>query len=115
MRKPDMIFVGAFAAAGAILLLFVLLPLSSTLLGTSPGLLWDALADADVLASLGLTFYAAGWATVIAGAVFPVALWDLAQPIHIAKREISNRLRSRVTIRSPILRRSVLTFKGFEK
>ncbi|MBN1966636.1 MAG: ABC transporter permease, partial [Anaerolineae bacterium] len=38
----------------------------SMLVGTSPAALWQALADAEVLASLGLTFYAAAWATFLA-------------------------------------------------
>ena len=58
--------VAVFAAAGSLLLLFVLLPLLITLLGTSPEALWTAITDTQVLAALGLTFYAAIWATVLA-------------------------------------------------
>ncbi len=47
------------------LLLFVLLPLLSTLLGTPLAALWQAL-DAQVLGALGLTFYAGLWATALA-------------------------------------------------
>jgi molybdate/tungstate transport system permease protein len=64
-KRPDP-FVLGFAAAGALLLLFVLLPLLSTLIRTPLGALWQALTDAEVSASLGLTFYAAAWATVMA-------------------------------------------------
>ncbi len=64
-KRPDP-FVLGFAAAGALLLLFVLLPLLSTLIRTPLGALWQALTDAEVSASLGLTFYAAAWATVLA-------------------------------------------------
>jgi molybdate/tungstate transport system permease protein len=56
----------AFALAGAVLLLFVALPLLNMLLGTRPWTLWESLADAEVRAALWLTFYAAAWATVLA-------------------------------------------------
>ncbi|MBN1888026.1 MAG: ABC transporter permease [Thermoflexales bacterium] len=65
LRKPDL-FTSSFAAAGSLLLIFVLLPLLSTLLGTTPAALWDTLRDADVIASLGLSFYTAAWATLLA-------------------------------------------------
>jgi molybdate/tungstate transport system permease protein len=64
-KRPDL-FTISFAAAGALLLLFVLVPLLNTLVRTSSSVLWATLTDADVLASLGLTFYAAAWATVLA-------------------------------------------------
>ena len=55
-----------FAVLGSLLLLFIILPLLGMLVGTSPAALLQALKDADVLASLGLTFYAAAWATGLA-------------------------------------------------
>ncbi len=55
-----------FAAGGAALLLFILLLLLATRVGTSPEALWQALTDPQVLAALGLTFYAAAWATGLA-------------------------------------------------
>ena len=55
-----------FALLGSVLLLFILLPLLSMLLGTSPSAMLAALADAEVLASLSLTFYAGAWATFLA-------------------------------------------------
>jgi molybdate/tungstate transport system permease protein len=64
-KRPDWFVIG-FAAAGSLLLLFVLLPLLNTLIGTSVGALWETLSDAEVSASLGLTFYAAAWATALA-------------------------------------------------
>ena len=57
-------FVLSFVVAGALLLLFVLLPLVSTLVQTSAGALIETLTDVSVIGSLGLTFYAAAWATV---------------------------------------------------
>jgi molybdate/tungstate transport system permease protein len=58
-------FIVVFAAAAALLLFFVLLPLLSILLGTQPAALWQSLTDAEVRAALGLTFYAAAWATAL--------------------------------------------------
>jgi len=56
----------AFAAAGSLLLLFVLLPLGTTLLGTPLRSVWALLSDWQAIRALGLTFYAAAWATVLA-------------------------------------------------
>ncbi len=64
-KRPDPLIV-AFASAGALLLLFVLLPLLSMLLGTQPSALWQSLGDAEVRAALWLTFYGAAWATGLA-------------------------------------------------
>ncbi|MEW5719672.1 MAG: ABC transporter permease [Chloroflexota bacterium] len=59
-------FVLTFLFASTLLLLFVLLPLISTLVQTSAGALVETLTDGNVIGSLGLTFYAAAWATVLA-------------------------------------------------
>jgi molybdate/tungstate transport system permease protein len=66
VRKRMNLFVIAFALAGALLVLFVLLPLGSMLLGTRPLVLWEAVLDSHVRAALGLTFYSAAWATLLA-------------------------------------------------
>jgi molybdate/tungstate transport system permease protein len=55
-----------FAAAAAILLIFVISPLVSTILRTPIGSVLATLADGEVAASLALTFYAAAWATGLA-------------------------------------------------
>ena len=55
-----------FAAAGSLLLWFVLLPLGTTLLGTPLRNVWALLSDRQALIALALTFYAAAWATVLA-------------------------------------------------
>jgi molybdate/tungstate transport system permease protein len=55
-----------FVVLGAVLVLFVVVPLLATVLSTSPALLWETLLDAETRASLYLTFYAAAWATVLA-------------------------------------------------
>jgi len=65
-RKKLDAFVLCFAAAGALLLLFVILPLLGTLISTTPGALAAALTDSQVRDALALTFYAAAWATGLA-------------------------------------------------
>lgn len=55
-----------FVFLGGLLLLFIVLPLLSTLLGTTPERFWQALFDPEVLRSLGLTFAAAAVATGLA-------------------------------------------------
>ncbi len=64
-KRPPLLVL-AFALAGGLLLLFVLLPLLSMLLGTQPAKLWQTLSDAEVRSALGLTFYAAALATGLA-------------------------------------------------
>jgi len=64
-KKPDL-FVICFATAGALLLLFVILPLLGTLVSTTPAALAAAVADSQVRDALALTFYAAAWATSLA-------------------------------------------------
>jgi molybdate/tungstate transport system permease protein len=64
-RRVDT-FMVVFVLSGSLLLLFVLLPLLSMLLGTKSDAVWEALSDAEVLVALGLTFYAAAWATLLA-------------------------------------------------
>ena len=56
----------AFAAAGGLLLLFIVAPLASLLLGAPPAALVDALVDAEVVQALGVTFLAAALATCLA-------------------------------------------------
>jgi molybdate/tungstate transport system permease protein len=53
----------AFAAAGGLLVLFVVVPLASLLLGTTPAAWGDALVDAEVARAMGVTFLAAALAT----------------------------------------------------
>jgi len=64
-KKTDW-FLAVFAVAGSVLLLFVFLPILSTLLGTGVSLLWETLLDPEMQSALWLTFYAALWATVLA-------------------------------------------------
>jgi len=55
-----------FSVLGGSLLLFIVLPLISILLGTTPQSLWRALGDPEVQRSISLTFSAAAVATLLA-------------------------------------------------
>ncbi|MFQ6100153.1 MAG: ABC transporter permease [Anaerolineae bacterium] len=55
-----------FALLGALLVLFIAVPLLRTVAASSPALLWQTLLDEEVRASIGLTFYASLIATVLA-------------------------------------------------
>lgn len=55
-----------FALAGSLLLIFIILPILSTLLSVDFASLQEAVLDRETLQSLGLTFYAAAWATLLA-------------------------------------------------
>lgn len=66
MRKKALFFNIAFSMLSGMLLLFIVVPLISILLGTTPQTLWLALIDAEVLRSIGLTFGAAMAATLLA-------------------------------------------------
>jgi len=55
-----------FALAGCLLLIFIILPILSTLLSVDFASLQQAVFDNETLESLGLTFYAAAWATLLA-------------------------------------------------
>jgi len=63
-RRPDGL-AKAFALLSALLLLFVLLPLLDTLLGTSFRALLATLTDSQVMNALALTFLAAAVATLL--------------------------------------------------
>jgi ABC-type sulfate transport system permease component len=59
VKRTTLFFNFVFSFLGGLLLLFIVLPLVSTLLGTTPEQFWLALTDPEVLRSLGLTFSAA--------------------------------------------------------
>jgi hypothetical protein len=61
--KRNLYFNILFSVLGGSLLLFIVLPLISILLGTTPQTLWSALIDPEVLRSIGLTFGAAACGT----------------------------------------------------
>jgi molybdate/tungstate transport system permease protein len=66
MKRKNLFFNFVFSFLGSLLLLFIVLPLVSTLLGTTPEGFWLALTDPEVLRSIGLTFSAAAAATGLA-------------------------------------------------
>jgi molybdate/tungstate transport system permease protein len=66
VRKRNLFFNIVFSLLGGLLLLFIVLPLMSILLGTTPQTLWLALIDEEVLNSIVITFSAAAVATVLA-------------------------------------------------
>jgi molybdate/tungstate transport system permease protein len=55
----------AFAAMGALLVLFLAIPLLRTVLSTTPAALWRTLVDAEVRHSILLTFYCGLLATAV--------------------------------------------------
>jgi molybdate/tungstate transport system permease protein len=55
-----------FSFLGGLLVLFVVLPLVSTVLSTTPGALLNSFTDPEVMKSIGLTFGAAAICTVLA-------------------------------------------------
>jgi molybdate/tungstate transport system permease protein len=65
LKKGDP-FIWTFGILGSLILVFVLLPVVATFVGTGFPAIWITLQDPEALASLGLTFYAALWATVLA-------------------------------------------------
>jgi len=66
LRKRNLFFNIVFSLLGGLLLLFIVLPLMSILLGTTPQTLWLALIDEEVLNSIVITFSAAAVATLLA-------------------------------------------------
>jgi molybdate/tungstate transport system permease protein len=60
------LFSVVFGFLGIMLLLFILLPLLTTLFGTPWPAIRETLADRETLQILGTTFYAAAWATLLA-------------------------------------------------
>ena len=79
-RKPDSMTL-VFIVLGALILLFIFLPLFKMLITSSPGTLWNTLLDSEVYRSIMLTIYAAVIATVV-GLVLGVPLAYL-----LARRE----------------------------
>lgn len=62
-----------FMLLGAVIVLFIFVPLAKTLFSSSPSLLWETLLEGEVLSSIWLTLYTALIATVV-GLVFGVPL-----------------------------------------
>jgi molybdate/tungstate transport system permease protein len=64
--RKKILFDLLFSLAGGLLILFIILPLVSTVLSTTPTGFLQAFTDPEVLHSIGLTFGAAAIATMIA-------------------------------------------------
>ncbi len=66
MSHRNLVFNVLFSILGGLLVLFVVLPLVSTILSTTPAAFLNAFSDPEVLQSIGLTFGAAVISTAIA-------------------------------------------------
>ena len=66
MSRRNLAFNILFSILGGLLVLFVVLPLVSTVLSTTPAAFLNAFGDPEVLKSIGLTFGAALISTTIA-------------------------------------------------
>jgi molybdate/tungstate transport system permease protein len=66
MNRKKLFFNILFSLAGSLLILFVVLPLVSTVLATTPVAFLKSFTDPEVLHSIGLTFGAAAIATALA-------------------------------------------------
>ena len=74
LNRKRLVFDLLFSIAGGLLVLFVVLPLVSTLLSTTPADFLASFSDPEVLQSIGLTFGAAAIATALAlGSGVPLA------------------------------------------
>jgi molybdate/tungstate transport system permease protein len=79
-----------FGLAGGALVIFVILPLLSTLFATRPRALFEALMDPVVISSLGLTLYAAAVATVLALVTGVPLAYLLARRDFVGKRLVES-------------------------
>ena len=66
MNRKNLFFNLLFSLGGSLLVLFVVLPLVSTILSTTPAAFLSSFTDPEVLHSIGLTFGAAAIATTLA-------------------------------------------------
>ncbi|MGC9357452.1 MAG: ABC transporter permease [Anaerolineae bacterium] len=94
MSKPPLsrrepLFLG-FGLAGGLLVIFVVLPLLSTMIATRPVAIIEALKDPAVLSSLGLTLYAAAVATLLALVTGVPLAYLLARHDFIGKRLVES-------------------------
>ena len=86
-----------FSLAGGVLLIFLVAPLASTLLSTTPTAFWDTLRDPEVLASIRLTFLAA-LAAVVFGLLTGVPLAYL-----LARRAFPGRRLAQAVVNLPLV------------
>jgi len=86
LKRRRLLFDLAFSFLGGLLVLFVVLPLLSTLLSTTPDEFLNSILDPELLHSLGLTFGAAGIATLLAMATGVPLAYLLARRKFHGKR-----------------------------
>jgi len=86
MNRGNLLFQVVFSIAGGLLVLFIVLPLVSTLLSTSPAAFLHSFTDPEVLGSIGLTFTAAALATLLASITGVPLAYLLARRRFAGKR-----------------------------
>jgi molybdate/tungstate transport system permease protein len=86
MKRKNWFFNVLFSLAGSLLVLFVILPLVSTILATTPAAFLKSFGDPEVLHSIGLTFGAAAIATALALATGVPLAYLLARRRFYGKR-----------------------------
>jgi molybdate/tungstate transport system permease protein len=86
MKRGNLLFQVVFSIAGGLLVLFIVLPLVSTLLSTSPAEFLRSFTDPEVLTSIGLTFSAAALATLLASITGVPLAYILARRRFAGKR-----------------------------
>ena len=86
MNRKTLLFNLLFSIAGGLLVLFVILPLVTTLLSTTPAAFIKSFSDPEVLKSISLTFGAAAIATGLALATGVPLAYLLARRKFIGKR-----------------------------
>ena len=97
MTKRRVVFDLLFGLVGSLLLLFIILPLFSILLGTSPKNFILALTDPQVTNSVGLTFGAAAIATALA------ALSGIPLAYLLARRQFHGKRLVEALVNLPII------------
>ena len=86
MNRGNLLFQVVFSVAGGLLVLFIVLPIVSTLLSTSPIEFLRSFSDPEVLSSIGLTFLAAALATLLASITGVPLAYLLARRRFAGKR-----------------------------
>jgi len=97
MKRKSILFNTVFSVLSTLMLLFIILPLLSTLLGSSPQQFWQALSDPAVLRSVGLTFSAAAAATALA------ALTGVPLAYMLARRDFAGKRLVEAFVNLPIV------------
>jgi molybdate/tungstate transport system permease protein len=97
VQKRNLLFNIVFSVLSGSLLLFIVLPVISILLGTTPQSLWLALTDQEVLRSISLTFSAAALATLL------VLLTGVPLAFQLARRKFRGKRLVEALVNLPIV------------